>query len=81
MKKSIVSIIIISLGMAFASCKKEYNCECKRTHTDNSGNSVTTTEANYTYKDTRTRAESRCEDNERTGSDTFGDYSIDCSIK
>jgi hypothetical protein len=81
MKKSIISAIVICLGLAFASCKKEYDCECKRTRSDGSGNSITTVEANYTYKDTRPRADSRCNDNETTGSDGLGNYTIDCEIK
>ena len=82
MKRSIISAIVIAtLSLGAASCKKDYTCECKKTRTDNNGSSITTVDGDYTYKDTRARAESRCNNNETTGSDALGNSTIDCDIK
>jgi hypothetical protein len=79
MKKSIIAAIAL-LTLGFASCKKEYKCECQKTRTGSSA-SVTTDDGNYTFKDTRARAESRCNDQEGTGTDGLGSYSRDCEIR
>ncbi len=79
MKTSIIAIVAL-FTLSLASCKKDYVCECKITRTSGSG-SVTSSDGNYTVKDSRTRAESRCNEQEGTGSDAFGDYSRDCQIK
>ena len=79
MKTTIVAIAAL-LTLGLASCKKDYVCECKITRTSSSG-SVTSNDGNYTFKDSRTRAETRCNDQEGTGTDAFGDYSRDCQIK
>jgi len=42
---------------------------------------VITDDGSYKFKDTRTRAESRCNDQEKTGSDAGGDYTRNCDIK
>ena len=62
------------------SCKKEYTCECSKTYTSGSGSS-TQNYSIYTYKDTRMRAEERCNENTDSGSDIYGDYSINCQIR
>lgn len=79
MKKSIVAVIAL-LTLGFVSCKKEYKCECQKTRTGSSA-TVSTADGEYTFKDTRARAESRCNDQESTGSDAFGNYSRDCEIR
>lgn len=79
MKKSIVAVIAL-LTLSIASCKKEYKCECQKTRTGSS-TTITTDDGNYTFKDTRARAESRCNDQETTGSDGLGSYTRDCEIK
>jgi hypothetical protein len=79
MKKSILAVIAL-LTLSFASCKKEYKCECQKTRTGSS-TTVSSDDGEYTFKDTRARAESRCNDQESTGSDAFGDYSRDCEIR
>lgn len=79
MKKLIIAATVL-LSMSFVACKKDYRCECSKTRTSG-GTTVTTEDGSYTFKDTRSRAESRCNDQEGTGSDAFGDYSRDCQIK
>ena len=79
MKKVVVAVIALS-GLALASCKKDYSCECKLIHTDEDGNTVTTSDGTYTFKDTRPRAEDRCNDLEESGNDFFGPYSRECNI-
>jgi len=79
MKNSVIAIIAL-FTLSLASCKKDYNCECTKTRTSGSS-SLTTEDGNYTFKDTRARAESRCNDQEGTGSDGLGDYTRDCDIK
>ena len=79
MKKSIIAAIAL-LTLGFASCKKEYKCECEKTRTGSS-TTVTTDDGNYTFKDTRARAESRCNDQEGTGTDGLGSYTRDCEIR
>ncbi|MBL7933060.1 MAG: hypothetical protein JNL60_14220 [Bacteroidia bacterium] len=80
MKKLIVLASAIILGSAFASCKKEYKCECEKTYTGSSA-SITIDDGTYTYKDTKARAISRCNDQEGTGTDGVGDYTRDCEIR
>ena len=81
MKKSGILIGTLLLITVFvSSCKKDYTCSCSKTYTgDNS--STTQDYATYTYKDNRARAESRCNDNEKTDSDLLGTYTINCEIK
>ena len=67
-------------GTALTSCKKEYTCECSKTYTGENG-SVTQDYSIYTYKDNRARAEDRCNDNERQGTDILGTFTIDCEIR
>ena len=79
MKKVMIAAMAIGTFF-FASCKKEYVCECKKIHTDNSGNSVTTSDGNYTFKDTQPRAEDKCNNLESTGTDLSGSYTRECSL-
>ncbi len=60
---------------------KESTLETIKTKASQAKAQITRREKSYTFKDTRTRAESRCNDQEGTGSDGFGDYSRDCQIK
>ena len=77
-KLAITTLAILALG--FASCKKDYTCKCTKTHTSG-GTTVTTDDGSYTFKDTRTHAESRCNDEESTGTDIGGDYTRNCQIQ
>ena len=62
------------------SCKKDYTCKCTKTYTSGSGSS-TSNYSVYTYKDTRKRAEDRCNENDATSSDLGGNYTINCAIE
>ncbi len=80
MKKIILTAVVLSTFL-FTSCKKEYVCECNKIYTGSSG-SVTKSDGSYTFKDSRTRAETRCNEQEGTGTDFFsGDYTRECQIK
>ena len=79
MKKSVIAIVAL-FTLSFASCKKEYKCECEKTRTGSS-TTISTADGNYTFKDTRARAESRCNDQEGSGTDGFGNYTRDCEIR
>ncbi len=73
------------IGMALVattmfSCKKEYNCKCQKVRTDSNGNTVATNDGNYTFKDNKASASSKCNDQESTGSDIGGDYSRQCEL-
>lgn len=79
MKKIVIALATL-LTLGFASCKKEYTCECSKTRT-NGGITVTTEDGKYQFNDTRARAESRCNDEEESGDDGLGSYTRDCEIK
>lgn len=79
MKKITIAIAAI-FTLSLVSCKKDYTCQCSKTRTD--GSTVLTTEdGSYVFKDTRARAESRCNEQEGSGNDIAGDYTRDCQIK
>lgn len=81
MKKSILFAIgLLFVATSMTSCKKDYTCKCSKTYTSGTGSS-TNDHSVYTYKDTRVRAEERCNDNSETGTDLGGDYSINCQIQ
>jgi hypothetical protein len=77
---ALVTIALLFAGTSMTSCKKDYTCKCSKTYTSGSGSS-TSDYSIYTYKDSRKRAEDRCNDNVKTGSDLYGDYSINCAIQ
>ncbi len=81
MKKSILFAgALLFIGTSMVSCKKDYTCKCSKTYTSGSGTS-TSDHSIYTYKDTRKRAEDRCNENTGSGSDFWGEYSINCQIQ
>ncbi|HRG51229.1 MAG TPA: hypothetical protein PLL00_00215 [Bacteroidia bacterium] len=82
MKRRILWVAIVAIGATttVTSCKKEYTCTCDRTYTK-STSSGTVRDGVYTYKDSRVKAEKRCNDNETQGSDILGEYTIDCEIQ
>jgi len=81
MKNSILLAgALLLAGTTMVSCKKDYTCQCSKTYTSGSGSS-TSNHSIYTYKDTRKRAEDRCNDNTSSGTDLGGNYSINCEIK
>lgn len=79
MKTSLIAIVAL-FTLSLASCKKNYVCECTITRTGSSS-STTSADGKYTFKDSRARAESRCNDQESSGEDFFGPYTRDCQIK
>lgn len=81
MKKTLsVAALFIVFATSLASCKKDYVCNCSKTYTSGS-TTVTSDYSSYTYKDTRSRAEDRCNANTTSGKDLLGNYSINCQIK
>jgi hypothetical protein len=81
MKKTILfASALLCAGIFMGSCKKDYTCKCTKTYT-NPGSSTTLDYSVYTYKDNRKRAEDRCNENESTGSDIGGGYTINCEIQ
>ena len=79
-KLQIIAGAIFLLSFTMMSCKQDYVCKCDKTYTYDDG-SVTEDYAVYTYYDNRVRAEERCNDNTTSGSDLWGDYSINCSVQ
>ncbi|MCE3279793.1 MAG: hypothetical protein K0S44_1984 [Bacteroidetes bacterium] len=80
MKNIIIAAALIFAGTSFTSCKKDYTCKCSKTYTSGTGSS-TQDYSVYTYRETRDRAETRCNENTTTGYDLGGDYSINCQIQ
>jgi len=81
MKNTILlSGAVLLMATSLMSCKKDYTCECTRTRTSGS-TTVSTKESVTVYKENRKRAGERCNDNESTGTDLLGSYTIDCEIK
>lgn len=78
MKKLVILIAVCSLGLM--SCKKDYTCNCKKIRTDEDGNTTTTSDGSYTFKDNAARAEKRCDEQERSDSDILGDYTRECQV-
>ena len=78
--KRLIFPMALFMAIGFTSCKKEYVCDCKKIYTGSSS-STTVDDGSYTYKDTRTRAEDKCNDQETSGSDLGGSYSRECSIR
>jgi hypothetical protein len=79
MKKIMITVLSIA-AIGFAGCKKSYECECNITRSNGSGY-TSSFDGNYTFKDSRPRAEKRCNDQESAGNDIFGSYTRDCEIK
>jgi len=80
MKNKILFGALLLTVVSMVSCKQDYVCDCSKTYTTGSGTS-TQNYSTYTYTENRYRAEKRCNDNVETGSDIWGDYSINCQIQ
>ena len=81
MKNSILLAgALLFIGTSMVSCKKDYTCKCSKTYTTGSGTS-TSNYSVYTYNDTRKRAEDRCNENTESGTDFWGNYSVNCAIQ
>jgi len=79
MKKLIIAAALL-VSTSFVACKKDYVCECSKTRTSG-GTTVTTTDGDYTFKDTKAGAVSRCNAQQGSGTDGLGDYTRNCDIK
>ena len=79
MNKLFLTLFAVA-AMTAVSCKKEYVCQCSKTYTSGTG-TTTFDYSKFTYKDNKVRATSKCNENERSDSDIFGNYSIECDIK
>ncbi len=80
MKRAILAIVVLS-GFTMTSCKKDYTCSCKKIRTETDGSTTSDADGTYTFKDSKPRAETRCNDQEGSGSDILGDYSRECDIQ
>ncbi len=79
-KTMLAAGVLLFVATSLSSCKKDYKCSCTKTYT--SGTTTTTKDYSvYTYKDNRSRAETRCNENTSTGSDFGGNYAINCEIE
>jgi hypothetical protein len=80
LKKTMLAAgVLFFVASSLSSCKKDYKCSCTKTYT--SGTTTTSKDySEYTYKDTRNRAENRCNDNTSTGTDLGGNYAVNCEI-
>ncbi|MCC6837140.1 MAG: hypothetical protein IT234_01265 [Bacteroidia bacterium] len=82
--KAISLIKIVAVFTVFATataCKKDYICTCKKTYTSSNGTTVSNSDGNYTFTDSKVRASGRCQDLETTGSDLYGEYTRECEIE
>ena len=81
MKNKILSaFFLFGIITTIFSCKKDYNCECQKIYTG-SGGSTSINDGIYTFKDTKNRAEDKCNKQETSGSDLGGNYSRECQIR
>jgi hypothetical protein len=81
MKKALlITGSLFFIGTSMISCKKDYTCKCSKTYTSGTGTN-TNDHSVYTYNENRKRAEDRCNENTKSGSDLFGNYSINCQIQ
>ncbi|HLP11560.1 MAG TPA: hypothetical protein VK177_06465 [Flavobacteriales bacterium] len=78
MKKLILAVAVLG-AISFTSCKKEYTCKCQKIYSGSSG-STTFDDGTYTFKDSRPRAEDRCNELEKSGSDLGGSYTRECQV-
>jgi hypothetical protein len=76
----LLAVVVLSIVTTMTSCKKDYVCKCSKTYTGNSS-TVTSDYSQYTYKDTRKKAEDRCNANADSGTDFLGNYSVNCQIQ
>jgi len=80
MKRAFLTLAVLS-AVALTSCKKDYNCECRKIYTDDDGSTVSSSDGSYTFRDSRARAESKCNEQEDSGSDLGGDWTRECDIQ
>jgi polyisoprenoid-binding protein YceI len=78
--KKITLLAVAALAMTFASCKKDYTCECKVTSTA-SGTNVTSTTSGATGKMKKADAEAKCNEGDSNTSILGITVTSECSIK
>ncbi len=64
MKKLLLFVAVVT-AFSFASCRKDYTCQCTTTYTNGS---PTTTDNTYRFKTTKRRAQTICDTNESSSS-------------
>ncbi len=79
MKK--VLLIAAVAGLAFASCKKDYTCECTTTYVVNGVTQPSTTAEGKTGKMKKADAETKCNEGDITASSGNNSTTIECKIK
>ena len=83
MKKTL--LIVAIAGLAFASCKKERDCECTTTNTSSSGTVTTSPAQTTTIKDIKGgEAKSWCQKSTWSSTDAAGKTTTtvnDCKLK
>lgn len=67
--KKVLLFVAVVFAASFASCKKDYQCECTTT-----AGTVSTTATGGTFKETKKKAEEACE----ADSQSYGTVSVDC---
>lgn len=80
MKNKMILIGLAIVACTMFSCKKDYDCKCSKIYTT-SNSTTTVDDGEYTFKDSKSRANTQCDSQERTGSDLNGDYSRQCEIE
>jgi len=80
MKRAVLALAVLSV-FSLASCKKDYVCNCQKVYTDPDGSTSSSSDGSYTFKDSKPRAETRCNDQEGSGTDLGGDYTRECQIQ
>jgi len=75
MKKLLTILALSVFVMAFASCKKEYSCECTTTTAGQSAS------ATATIKDTKKNATDKCDEGDRTTNVGGVTSTTECEIK
>jgi len=80
MKRALLTLAVLST-VALTSCKKDYTCSCRKMYTNDEGGTITNPDGTYTFNDSRSRAESKCNDQETTGSDVMGNWTRECEIQ
>jgi hypothetical protein len=80
MKKQLIILAITTVVLSLPSCKKDYVCKCQKIYTGSSGSS-SYNDGQYTFRDSKVRAEDRCTQQEGSGTDLGGNYSRECEIQ
>lgn len=75
--KKMTLLAVAALAISFASCKKDYTCECTTTV---NGGSATTASSN-TGKMKKADAEAKCNEGDKTYDLLGNTYKTECTIK